>query len=150
MTNRNELWLDIPNCCTPGTGLCTGGRPRPEHLQQARDKGVRTVINLCPPAEACDYDEADVVGALGMHYVNIAVGGPADITVAKAEELARALAEYSPGHPVLLHCASGNRVGALMAMKARFVDGKSAADALAEGRAAGLKALEPLVAQLLG
>lgn len=150
MTNPNELWLDIPNCCTPGTGLCTGGRPRPEHLQQAKAKGVRTVINLCPPAEACDYDEAAVVGSLGMHYVNIPVAGPADITVEKAKVLAAALAEHSPGHPVLLHCASGNRVGALMALKARFVDGKSADEALAEGRATGLKMLEPLVLQLIG
>lgn len=150
MTNAHDLWLDIPNCCTPGTGLCTGGRPRPEHLQQAKDKGVRTVINLCPATEACDYDEAAVVAGLGMHYVNIAVSGPADITVDKARQLAIALAEHSPGHPVLLHCASGNRVGALMAMKARFIDGKSSADALAEGRATGLKALEPLVTHLLG
>lgn len=150
MTNPNELWLDIPNCCTPGTGLCTGGRPRPEHFAQAKAKGVRTVINLCPPGEACDYDEAAVVSGLGLHYVNIPVAGPADITVDKAKALAQAMAEYSPGHPVLLHCASGNRVGALMAMKARFVDGKSPAEALAEGRAAGLKMLEPLVTQLIG
>lgn len=149
MTNPNDLWLDIPNCCTPGTGLCTGGRPRPEHFQQARDKGVRTVINLCPPGEACDYDEAAVVGALGLRYVNIPVSGPADITVDKARELAKAMSGHSPGHAVLLHCASGNRVGALMAMKARFVDGKSPDEALAEGRATGLKALEPLVTRLL-
>ena len=77
------------------------------------------------------------------------MAGPADITVDKAKALATAMAEYSPGHPVLLHCASGNRVGALMAMKARFVDGKSPAEALAEGRGSGLKALEPLVMQLI-
>ncbi|MDF2445669.1 MAG: hypothetical protein K0S46_905 [Moraxellaceae bacterium] len=149
MTASSELWLDIPNCCTPGTGLCTGGRPRPEHLQAAKAKGVRTVINLCPPAEAVDYDEASVVGGLGMHYVNIPVAGPADLTLENAKKLAAAIAEAGPGHPVLLHCASGNRVGALMAVKARLIDGASAEDALAQGRAAGLKALEPYVTQLL-
>lgn len=149
MTSSHELWLDIPNCCTPGTGLCTGGRPRPEHLQAAKDKGVRTVINLCPPTEAIDYDEAGEVGRLGMHYVNIPVAGPADLTVENARRLAAAMAEAGPGHPVLLHCASGNRVGALMAVKARFVDGLSAEEALAQGRATGLKALEPYVTQLL-
>jgi uncharacterized protein (TIGR01244 family) len=149
MTTSGELWLDIPNCCTPGTGLCTGGRPRPEHLQAAKAKGVRTVINLCPPAEAVDYDEPAVVSGLGMHYVNIPVAGPTDLTLANAQMLAAALAEAGPGHPVLLHCASGNRVGALIAVKARFVDGASAEDALAQGRAAGLKALEPYVTQLL-
>ena len=149
MTASHELWLDIPNCCTPGTGLCTGGRPRPEHLQQAQAKGVRTVINLCPPGEACDYDEAAVVSDLGMHYVNIPVGGPADLTRANAQALAAAMNEAGPGHPVLLHCASGNRVGALMAVKACLVDGLPAGEALAVGRATGLKALEPFVTQLL-
>lgn len=150
MNTANGLWLDIPNCCTPGTGLCTGGRPRPEHLQAAKDKGVRTVINLCPPGEACDYDEAATVSRLGMRYVNIPVAGPADLTPETARTLAAAMTDAGPEHPVLLHCASGNRVGALLAVKAHFVDGKPAAEALAEGRAAGLKALESYVTQLLG
>ena len=45
---------------------------------------------------------------------------------------------------------SGNRVGALFALKAQYVDGKSTEDALSEGRAHGLKAMEPAVRQLLG
>jgi protein tyrosine phosphatase (PTP) superfamily phosphohydrolase (DUF442 family) len=149
MNASKELWLDIPNACTPASGVCSGGRPRPEHLRNAKEKGVRTVINLCPPAEACDYDEAALVQELGMHYVNIAVAGPADLTAENARRLADAMQEAGPGHPVLLHCASGNRVGALMALKARLVDQKSAAEALAIGRAAGLKALEPFVTQLI-
>lgn len=145
----DDFWLDIPNACSPARGLCSGGRPRPEHLQAARDKGVRTVIDLCPPGEAADYDEAALVQALGMHYVNIPVAGPADLTRENAQKLAAAMHEAGTGHPVLLHCASGNRAGALLALKARFVDGKSAAEALALGRAAGLRALEPVVAQLI-
>lgn len=149
MTSPHELWLDIPNCRTPATGLCTGGRPRPEHLQAARDKGVRTVINLCPDTEAVDYDEATLVRGLGMRYVTIPVAGPTDLTLENARKLAAALADSGAGHPVLLHCASGNRVGALMAVKARFVDGLGADEALALGRSTGLKALEPFVTALL-
>jgi uncharacterized protein (TIGR01244 family) len=149
-TNTASLWLDIPNACTPGNGLCTGGRPRPEHLQEAARRGVRTVINLCPPGEAADYDEAALVTGLGMRYVNIPVAGPADLTVKNAEALAAALAGAGPEHPVLLHCASGNRVGALMALKAHCVDHLPPAEALEAGRRAGLRMLEPVVRQLIG
>lgn len=149
MSATRDLRLDIPNCCTPANGLCTGGRPRPEHLQAARDQGIRTVIDLCPPAEAADYDEPALVAALGMRYVNIAVAGPADLTPANARKLAAALQEAGPDQPVLLHCQSGNRVGALLALKARCVDGLSPAEALAAGRAAGLRALEAVVVQLI-
>lgn len=145
----SELRLDIPNACSPGSGLCTGGRPQPEHLRQAAAAGVKVVINLCPPAEAAGYDEAGVVQDLGMRYVNIPVAGPADLTPAKAEALAAALADAGDG-AALLHCASGNRAGALLALKAFHCDGKSPAEALAIGRAAGLSALDGYVRQLLG
>lgn len=148
--STSDIRLDIPNACTPACGLCTGGRPRPEHLQEAARRGVRTVINLCPPAEAVDFDEATLVAGLGMHYVNIPVSGPADLTLKNAQALAAALAEAGPGHPVLLHCGSGNRVGALLALKARSIDLLPPVQALELGRRAGLAALEPVVRQLIG
>ncbi len=145
----NDFLLDIPNACTPGSGLCTGGRPRPEHLAAAAQRGVQVVVNLCPPAEAADYDEAAAVTALGMRYINIPVAGPADLTLENAQRLAAALSGTDEAQRALLHCASGNRAGALLALKARYVDGKSPEEALAIGRAAGLRALDDFVAQLL-
>ena len=76
--------------------------------------------------------------------------GPADLTLHNAQALAAALAEAGPGHPVLLHCASGNRAGALLALKAHSIDLLPPAQALELGRRAGLKALEPVVRQLIG
>ncbi|MDP2226266.1 MAG: sulfur transferase domain-containing protein [Moraxellaceae bacterium] len=149
----SDFLLDIPNVCTPGSGLCTGGRPRPEHLASAARQGVKMVVNLCPPAEAADYDEAAVVAGLGMRYVNIPVAGPADLTLPNVKALAHALEAGQQGAgdrpAVLLHCASGNRAGAMLALKAAWVDGKPAAEALAIGRAAGLTALDGVVSHLL-
>lgn len=141
--------LDVPNACAPQDGICTGGRPRPEHLRQAKERGVRRVVNLCPPDEACDYDEAAVVAALGLDYVNIPVAGPADLTPENARKLAQAIRDASATRPVFVHCASGNRVGGLFALKARYVDGLDAERALAVGRSAGLTKLEPEVRKLL-
>lgn len=145
----NDFLLDIPNACSPGSGLCTGGRPRPEHLAEAARRGVKVVVNLCPAAEMADYDEAAEVARLGMRYVSIPVTGPADLTLENAQRLSAALQGAGASHGVLLHCASGNRAGALLALKASYVDGKSPAEALATGRAAGLRALEDFVSQLL-
>ena len=94
-------------------------------------------------------DEAAVVAALGMSYVNIPVAGAGDLTPANVALLAAALDGHGDSQRTLLHCASSNRVGAMLALKAKQVDGKSAAEALAIGRAAGLAGLEPVVVQLL-
>ncbi len=144
----DKIWLDIPNCCTPGVGLCTGGRPQPRDLEAAQAKGVRRVINLCPHSEDPGYDEPALVAKLGMEYVNIPIAGPADLTRDNARKLAEALAGGQGA--MLVHCASGNRVGALFALKAHYLDGRSIEDALADGRAHGLRAMEPAVRQLLG
>ncbi len=144
------LWIDIPNACTAVPGVCSGGRPQPHHLRQAAERGVRTVISLCPPGESADYDEPGLVRELGMTFLNIPVAGPHDLTRANAERLADALHAAGPDHPVLLHCGSGNRVGALVALKAFLMDGVPAAEALQQGRMSGLTALEPFVRQQLG
>ena len=148
MTTPADFILDIPNACTLG-GLCTGGRPAPEHLAKAAHLGVKVVVNLCPPAESPGFDEAAVVASLGMSYVNIPVAGAGDLTPANVALLAAALEGHGEQHRALLHCASGNRVGAMLALKAKQIDGKSTAEALDIGRAAGLKGLEPVVMQLL-
>ena len=148
MTTPADFILDIPNACTLD-GLCTGGRPAPEHLAKAADLGVKVVVNLCPPAESPGFDEAAVVASLGMSYVNIPVAGAGDLTPANVALLAAALEGHGEQHRALLHCASGNRVGAMLALKAKQIDGKSTAEALDIGRAAGLKGLEPVVMQLL-
>lgn len=144
----SRLWLDIPNCCTPNDNLCTGGQPQPEQLREAQTRGIRTVINLRPAAEQGDFDEAAFVGSLGMGYVNIPVASPADLTRANAQKLADALKAAGEG-PVLVHCASNNRVGALFALKAHYLEGVGVEEALAIGRSTGLKAMESAVRQIL-
>lgn len=146
--SKKQFMLDIPNVCNLDSGMCTGGRPRPEHLKKAAEQGIKVVVNFCPPTEAIDYDEAAVVASLGMQYVNIPVAGPADLTRENVQKLADTL-KISGEYGVLVHCASGNRVGAMLALKARYFDGATPMEALEIGRSAGLKALEPFVAQLL-
>ncbi len=146
MTPR--LWIDIPNPRFPFDGVCTGGRPRPRQLQQARTAGIKTVVSLCSPSERDDYDEATLAAAFGMRYLNIPVAGPSDLTLANAKLLAEALRD-APASSVLVHCASGNRVGALFALKAGLIDGLAVERSIAIGRSAGLTTLESEVRCIL-
>jgi uncharacterized protein (TIGR01244 family) len=131
----------------PRPGLHTGGQPSRDDLARLQAEGVRTVIDLRAPQEDRGYDQAAEVRRLGMDYIALPIAGKDDITPANAAAL-HALLKERDGE-VLLHCASGNRVGALLALAAVQVDGASAEAALTLGRAAGLKSLEPVVMERL-
>ena len=131
----------------PRPGLHTGGQPSRDDLARLQAEGVRTVIDLRAPQEDRGYDQAAEVRRLGMDYIALPIAGKDDITPANAAAL-HALLKERDGE-VLLHCASGNRVGALLALAAVQVDGASPEAALTLGRAAGLKSLEPVVMERL-
>ena len=105
-------------------------------VQDAAKKGVKTIINLCP-LEETPPNEASSVQALGMAYFNIPIRSAQDLTIEAARQLAEVMDDCER-HPVLVHCRSANRVGALMALKEYWFGGKSAAEAMATGRNAGL------------
>ena len=137
----------LPNLREPGEGIISGGQPTPEHLQAARDAGYRTVINLRLPEEKGVANEVEIVSGLGMEYVSLPIAGSAGLTRENTEAFALALetAEY----PIVLHCGSGNRIGALFALKAFWIDGKSAEEALRIGIDSGMTRLEGAVKELL-
>lgn len=120
-------------------GLYTAGQPTAEHLQQAAAAGITTIIDLRQPGEDRGFDETAATAALGLHYIRIPVAGAAGLTPGNVQALQIALAQANG--PVLLHCASGNRVGALLAlMKAQ--QGMPVEAALQLGRDAGMTSLE--------
>lgn len=127
----------------PRERLLTGGQPDARQLQEAARAGVTTVIDLRAPQEDRGYDEQAAAESLGLRYVRLPIGGAGDINEANARTLARLLKQDDG--TTLLHCASGNRVGALLALARARVDGVPVEDALQFGRDAGLGSLEPVV-----
>lgn len=125
------------------------GQPTLAQLAACADQGVRTVINLRAPEEPVDFEEATEVAALGMHYVALPIAGAADLNGERVQQFGAALDEARSKGSVLIHCGSSNRVGALVALDEAFNRGASLQDALAQGRAAGLSALEPVVTALI-
>ncbi|KAF1686247.1 hypothetical protein B1992_08420 [Pseudoxanthomonas broegbernensis] len=125
---------------TPVPGIHTGGRITVEDLPALRAAGITRVIDLTPDAETPGLDEAAAVRAAGLSYDNLPIASAADLnheSVAAFDQLLRA-ADGS----TLVHCASGNRVGALAALRAAWLQGAGEEVAIAEGRRWGLRSLE--------
>lgn len=138
----------LPHPLQPGENVLIGGQPDEAALRAAAESGVRVVVNLRTEEEPVDYDEAALVNELGMRYVHLPISGPADLTPENARAFGAILDEIGD-QPALLHCASGNRVGALYALHAGTELGMDADAAIELGKAHGLTRLEDAVRERL-
>lgn len=137
----------LPNARQPMEGVVSGGQPTAEQLAAAAEAGFKTVINLRMPGEKGSDNEAEIVDDLGMTYVHLPIKGAEGMTEENARALDEALAAAE--RPAILHCGSGNRVGGLLALRAHYVRGLEAEEALSVGRESGLTKLEPAVREHL-
>mgnify|MGYP003386484109 FL=1 len=125
----------------PSANIFSSGQPSEQQLKNLSKLGVLHVINLRPKQEQ-QWDEGAYVEALGLQYYNLPVNGAHGITLSNAIQLAATL-EKIGDEPVLVHCSSSNRVGALVALNA-FHQGEGIERAIAKGKAWGLTRLEAL------
>lgn len=136
-TNYNRAWPTVGSA-----GLLKGNA-----VAEAADLGFRTVVDLRTTSET-DGTEKAATEAAGMAYVHIPVAtrAPTPEQVAQFSELMAA----EGNKPILVHCASANRVGAIWALY-RAGTGVSAMTAIEEGRVLGLSSSrEPAVRAQLG
>lgn len=147
MTNEEAMSGRGPRAYSPG--LYSSGQPTPGDLAAFADAGVRTVINLRAPSEVAGFDEEREVSRLGLRYVAMPIAGPQALTPETTARFSKALERARLEGGVLVHCASGNRVGALVALDRGLTHRAPLAEALALGRAAGLVSLEERVIELL-
>ena len=143
-----EQVVEIPNARSSGEGILTGGQPTEAQIRQLAAEGYRTIVNLRAAGEPGGWDEAPLAEELGLRFVAIPMSGAAGLAEGNARKLAKVL-EQDDAYPVLVHCKSGNRVGALFALKAFYVDGRDADAALGVGLRAGLTSLESAVREHL-
>lgn len=139
--------LDLMNAANPEEGIHTSGRISQGDIATLEAAGIRHVIDLSGDAETPDFDEAAAVQAAGISYDNLPISGPDALTRANVDAFDRLLADAQA--PVLVHCASSNRVGALAALRAAWIEGLPVEDAIAKGRAWGLRSLEDAVRERL-
>lgn len=137
----------IPNFRPLEAGLYCSGQPGPGDWAALQASGVRSVINLRAPAEQAEGAEQGHVESAGLAYAQVPVADGAALgrtLVARVHEAMQSLPA-----PWLVHCASGNRVGAVLALRAAWHLGAGPEAAVQLGRRAGLDSLEPIVRQQL-
>lgn len=140
--------LQFKNALTPLEGVTSGGQPTEDEFRQAAKLGYKTVVNLRTDGEEIPFDEPALVEELGMKYVHLPIAGAEGITSENAAALAEILDDAE--RPLILHCGSGNRIGALFALDAHERLGQDAETALQTGLDAGMTRLEPVVREKLG
>lgn len=127
----------IPFAACPLEGVATAGQPSAAAWPELASAGYRTVVDLRTAEEARDHDEPASVRAAGLEYVPIPVSQPTlrDATFDTFRELMRDPAR----RPIFVHCATSNRVGALLLPYFALDEGMRLDDALRLARDAGLR-----------
>ncbi|GAF54727.1 LOW QUALITY PROTEIN: hypothetical protein JCM18901_317 [Psychrobacter sp. JCM 18901] len=103
--------------------------------------GVELVINLQPDDEL-SFDEASAVEQAGMHYEQLPISGAKELKQLKILAFDNVLRQYHGKKKVAMHCGSGNRVGAAIALRAGWLRGRKMDTAMERGRSHGLTKLE--------
>ena len=118
-----------PHVGTGGVVCCEDGYATLAEL------GFRTVVNLNTRAEGSER-ERQLAEAAGLSHFGIEVATKAP-TVAQVQAFA-AIVDDPAHYPILVHCQSANRVGAMWALY-RATNGVPPEVAIQEGRTVGLK-----------
>lgn len=146
----NEIdWPLIDGAHLPQNDRMISGQPTPDELVRMRQAGLEHVLNARAIGEFDAWDEAALVESLGMTYHRVPIGSTDDLDHEAVRAFDRILAEIG-SDPALLHCASGNRIGALYALRAAWIQGRDAESAIEIGKAHGLTSLEAAVRKMLG
>jgi uncharacterized protein (TIGR01244 family) len=117
--------------------FCTGGQPRPEHLQKLKDDGVKAIINLRPAGEHRAAEEEAKAKELGLRYFNIPVvfGDPKEEQVTEFLKIT----DDPKNRPAFIHCAAAIRVGAFWMIRRVLRDGWTIEAAEEEAKKIGLR-----------
>ncbi len=151
LTSVSSLKVDLDRVVELGTvspvsGITSAGQPDEAALEVFADVGYVAVIDIRGPDEERGIDEAALVEEMGMHYVPFPIEDKSAISFENARKLDALIAEHDG--PVLVHCGSANRVGALLALRASL-NGEDDEAALAHGKEGGMTRLEDVVRERL-
>lgn len=142
----NSVSASIVNYNRVSPYIGTAGLLKGDALAEAKQLGFRLVIDLRGRDEDGVSNEAQRAARLGIERIEIPVTGslPGEAQVSQFRELVNETSNY----PVLVHCVSANRVGALWALY-RVSVGVDPEVAVQEGRAVGLDSREKAVRRAL-
>lgn len=124
------------------------GQPTLEQIRAFGDDGGAMVINLRTPEEMSEvaFDEWALVEREGMRYAGLPTSEDG-LSLGTIEAFAEAY-ESADG-PVMLHCASGNRSGAVWAAYLHLYQNQPRSAALARGKAVGMQDTQAIAERIM-
>lgn len=141
--------IGLINEVVPEEGVLFGGQPTEAQISALAEAGYRTIIDLRGESEPRGFDEAAAIDAAGLEYIAIPM---TQDTLGTSKPFADFVEIFDQvEHPVVVHCASGNRVGAAYYAWLVAKGGLTRDEALAKARDNGLRSaqLEAAVNQYL-
>lgn len=146
MTNGNLHHCAARSCnaVSVSDGCLFGSAPEPHALQELANAGLKTVVDFRPASEWSCPDWNQRVQSAGMDYRHFPVSNVAEMTP-QVTAAVWDLWQNSKAQPMLMHCASGNRAAAALALAAVRHGGMDPQQALALGQQAGLTKMLPAV-----
>jgi len=137
MSDLADIAAALPNGSVPLPDVVTAGQPSASQIAALASAGVKTVLDLRGVEEARGFDEPSAVRAGGLDYVSLAMGyeGVPDTIF----DTVRDVLGDAARRPVLLHCASANRVGAALLPHLVLDHGVDRNEALERAVAVGLR-----------
>ncbi|HEX5410091.1 MAG TPA: sulfur transferase domain-containing protein [Gemmatimonadaceae bacterium] len=130
----------IPQSACPVRDIATAGQPAEVAWRALADAGYRTVVDLRAADEPRGYDEPAAVRAAGLEYVLLPV---TQATLSdETFDAFRTLVGDPARRPVLVHCATSNRVGALLLPYFALDEHRPLAESFQLAQAAGLRSPE--------
>lgn len=138
--NGVDLAVILEPYFRPDANTIVCGALDDEKVAALAQAGVEIVINLQPDDEL-GFDEAAAVLRAGMHYEHLPINGAAELKQLKILAFDNILRQHH-SKKIAMHCGSGNRVGAAIALRAGWLRGRKMDTAMERGRSHGLTKLE--------
>jgi len=131
-----QTWGGIDNVVSV-KHLYFSEQPDAAALRVAREHDVGVVISLRDPAES-DWDESGEAANLGMKYYNVPISKTGPGFSQKSMQTISDLVQQHRTQKILLHCSTGNRAAAWLAVHLVNDHGMQTDPAIALARKAGL------------
>ncbi|MBF2718586.1 serine/threonine protein phosphatase [Psychrobacter sp. NG254] len=138
--NGVDLAVILEPYFRPDANTIVCGALDDEKVSALAQAGVEIVINLQPDDEL-GFDESAAVLCAGMHYEHLPINGAAELKQLKILAFDNILRQHH-SKKIAMHCGSGNRVGAAIALRAGWLRGRKMDTAMERGRSHGLTKLE--------
>ncbi|HEU4391075.1 MAG TPA: protein tyrosine phosphatase family protein [Blastocatellia bacterium] len=135
---EKSLKDDVPRILCVDERFSTSGQPTDTAFAKLAAAGFRSVLNLRTASEGVDLEhERQLAEKAGLRYISIPVVG-SDPKPEQADQFLKAVKDNA-NQPMLIHCASANRVGGFWMIHRILDQGWPEDKALEEATKIGLR-----------